>query len=352
MATTTTVDVSKWQTPSSIDWDSLIKNGLNSIIIQLSHGTNYEPQAKEFIAKANELGIKWHGYHFYEGVDGELEFSVQNAQDCGLPNGAYLFLDMEGNISGNWSDIFESFKSSWLQHGWHPGLYVSDSPYQSRFDNDKLVNDGVYRWIASYSYEPSNYDIWQFSNGDGKLDNNYDKSGKLSQDYTWYEPHDPDKSSAGDDTSSTSTNDPSEPPSPVSGAYVGVGKDSSGYGGGDSYGYSTDGKNFYAAVTPFGFIFRKVDADRMWNLLKNRVSSTGFSNSSNKKVSDYTDGVTYEFRSASDLGIDIDAQGALTTKVHSGYAIQTFETMTDSKPSTYTRTASNGVWNAWTKLGG
>ena len=68
MATTlTTIDVSKWQDPEKIDWDGLKKRGLKSIIIQLSHGTSYEPNAKEIIAKAKSLGLKINGYHFYEG---------------------------------------------------------------------------------------------------------------------------------------------------------------------------------------------------------------------------------------------------------------------------------------------
>ncbi len=52
------------------------------------------------------------------------------------------------------------------------------------------------------------------------------------------------------------------------GAFVGVGKDTSGLGGGRSFGYSTNGQDFYAVITPKGLVFRQIDALRMWRLLK------------------------------------------------------------------------------------
>lgn len=272
MATTlTTIDVSKWQDPEKIDWDGLKKRGLKSIIIQLSHGSSYEPNAKEFIAKAKSLGLKIHGYHFYEGSLSEIAFSYQNAEKLGLDKGAYMFLDMEGSISGDWQTQFYSFRSSWLQAGFHVGLYISESPYKDKFDNTKLVNDGVYRWIANYSHEPANYDIWQYSSSNGTLDVSYDRSGKLEQDYQTHEvyPVKPD-----DNKGKGKQNfepGPRNPMTPKDGSWVGWGVDSSGLGGGKTLGYSTDGKNFYAALWPGGFVFRQNDADQMWELIKDKI---------------------------------------------------------------------------------
>lgn len=273
-ATLTTIDVSKWQDPDQLDWNSLIKRGLKSIIIQLSHGTSYEPNAKEFIAKANSLGLKVHGYHFYEGSFAEISFSYQNAQKLGLKKGAYLFLDMEGSISGDWQQQFYSFRSAWLQAGYHVGLYVSESPYKAKFDNAKLVNDGVYRWIANYSKEPANYDIWQYSSSNGKLDVSYDRSGKLEQDYQTHQvPSVVPKGDGKKDGNKTITFEPGPrtPLTPKDGSWVGWGVDSSGLGGGQTFGYSTDGKNFYAALWPGGFVFRQTDADQMWELIKDKI---------------------------------------------------------------------------------
>lgn len=272
MATTlTTIDVSKWQDPEKIDWDGLKKRGLKSIIIQLSHGTSYEPNAKEFIAKAKSLGLKIHGYHFYEGSLSEIAFSYQNAEKLGLDKGAYMFLDMEGSISGDWQTQFYSFRSAWLQAGFHVGLYISENPYKAKFDNTKLVQDNVYRWIANYSHEPANYDIWQYSSSNGTLDVSYDRSGKLEQDYQPHEvyPVKPDDNKGKGKQSFEPG--PRNPMTPKDGSWVGWGVDSSGLGGGITFGYSTDGKNFYAALWPGGFVFRQNDADQMWELLKDRI---------------------------------------------------------------------------------
>ena len=272
MATTlTTIDVSKCQDPEKIDWDGLKKRGLKSIIIQLSHGTSYEPNAKEFIAKAKSLGLKIHGYHFYEGSLSEIAFSYQNAEKLGLDKGAYMFLDMEGSISGDWQTQFYSFRSAWLQAGFHVGLYISESPYKAKFDNTKLVQDNVYRWIADYSHEPANYDIWQYSSSNGTLDVSYDRSGKLEQDY---QPHEVYPVKPDDNKGKGKQNfepGPRNPMTPKDGSWVGWGVDSSGLGGGKTLGYSTDGKNFYAAIWPGGFVFRQKDADQMWELIKNKI---------------------------------------------------------------------------------
>lgn len=268
-ATLTTIDVSKWQDPNQLDWDGLKKKGLKSIIIQLSHGMSYEKNAKEFIAKARAEKIQVHGYHFYEGDSKEILFSMQNAQSLGLPSGAYMFLDMEGKIDGDWQNIFYSFRSTWLQAGWHAGLYCSDSPYKARFDNAKLVADGVYRWIASYSYEPTNYDIWQYSSSNGNLDVDYDRSGKLAEAYSQHSDNVPDPDPG------TFYPGPRNPVDPTGNSWVGWGVDSSGLGGGTTIGYSTDGRNFYAALWPGGFVFRQNDADRMWDMIKDKFKNVG-----------------------------------------------------------------------------
>ena len=274
MATTlTTIDVSKWQDPEKIDWDGLKKRGLKSIIIQLSHGSSYEPNAKEFIAKAKSLGLKIHGYHFYEGSLSEIAFSYQNAEKLGLDKGAYMFLDMEGSISGDWQTQFYSFRSAWLQAGFHVGLYISESPYKAKFDNTKLVQDNVYRWIVNYSHEPANYDIWQYSSSNGTLDVSYDRSGKLEQDY---QPHEVYPVKPDDNKGKGKQNfepGPRNPMTPRDGSWVGWGVDSSGLGGGVTFGYSTDGKNFYAAIWPGGFVFRQNDADQMFDLMKAHITT-------------------------------------------------------------------------------
>ena len=269
----TTVDIAKWQADSDIDWVALKAGGVTSVIIQLSHGHSQEEEAAVHIASAEKYGIIWHGYHYYEGTAGEVEFSTSNAQSMGLKSGAYMFLDMEGNIGGDWQQQFYDFRTAWLAAGWKAGIYISDSPYQAKFDNAKLNADSVYRWIAAYSYEPANYDMWQYSSSGGvsgyskDIDKDYDRSGKLSINYATVkpEPNNPPEPVVNPD--------PYNPPSPTAGAHVGVGVDTTGLAGGQAYGYSTNGSDFYTALSPYGFIFRQCDADRMWSLIKPKIGT-------------------------------------------------------------------------------
>ncbi|WP_156653168.1 GH25 family lysozyme, partial [Lacticaseibacillus pantheris] len=260
-ATLTTIDISEYQIDSKMDWPGLIAAGVTSVIIRLSHGHTQDKEAAAHIASAKKYNLPWHGYHFYEGSSGEVEYSASMATQLGLPSTSYLFLDFEdSDIGGDWSAQFYDFRNSWLAKGWKVGLYTGDYNYTHKgFDDDELTADGVYRWIASYSYEPANYDAWQYTSTGGlgsytsNLDHDYDRTGKLSY------------------VAPAVTTDPFEPPAPIAGSMVGIGFDSSPVGGDRSYGYTTDGKNFYAAITPWGFIFRQRDADRMWSLLKPKI---------------------------------------------------------------------------------
>lgn len=269
MATTlTTIDVSEWQDPETVDWDSLINQGLKSVVIRLSHGLNADKKAAAFIKKAQSLDLIVHGYHYFENTTGEVSFSVRNAQQLGLPNGAHFFLDMEGNIPGDWQTILYGFAPEWLRAGWKPGLYCSDSPYKARFDNNKLVADKIARWIAAYDYEPANYDIRQYSSSNGKLDLDYDKSGLLEVPYDKAK-HKPDSKD-----SSSETFPPISPGTPTGDSWVGWGKDSR-YGGGKTLGYSPNGKDFYAVFWPGGLVIRPKDAEQIWELLKDKIKRAG-----------------------------------------------------------------------------
>lgn len=270
----TTIDISEYQGADALDWPAVVQAGIKSVIIRLSHGHTQDLNASAHIANAEKYGIIWHGYHYYEGTTGEVEFSTSNAQTLGLSKNAYMFLDMEGSIGGSWSDQFEDFRTVWLTAGWNVGLYCSDSPYQANFNNDTLVSENVYRWIAKYStITPTNYDAWQMSGAGGggigtytkDIDKDYDRTGRLAIDYT-------SNTGSGDGGNQTETG-PYDPDVPTAGAYVGKNVDSSGLNGGKAYGYSTDGKNFYAVITPYGLIFRTVDGDRMWKLIKPKIGT-------------------------------------------------------------------------------
>ena len=163
------------------------------------------------------------------------------------------------SLSSDWSVQFESFRSA-VGSKYKIGLYCSDSPYKSHFDNAKIVSEGVYRWIAAYSYEPANYDIWQmsgegsggFGSYAGDVDRDYDKAGNLLKEET--QPITPSTTplyrqiigEAGYDT------------------------DSGIYGLGRS---CDNGKTFHVMDTVYGRIYRQQDGDSIWPFLKPKVGT-------------------------------------------------------------------------------
>ena len=264
MTTANVVDVSEWQ-PTSIDWANLKANGIKAVVVRIGHGTTRDTNAADHIANATKAGLIVHVYHYYEGVDGELQYSVNNAKSLNVQPNVYYFLDMEGTIAGSWSSIFESFRKAWAGYGWNTGLYCSLSNY-AKFDNATLVKQGVYRWIAAWgSSQPSNADMWQYDSKTGlgsytsALDKDVDISGKLIKepDSTVVEPTDPNG------------NYTVKP-----GAFVGFDHSTTELQGGEMLVASPDGKNKIPKLSPDGqFLFNNNDGDNMWTLIKPKIST-------------------------------------------------------------------------------
>lgn len=264
MTTANVVDVSEWQ-PTSIDWANLKANGVKAVVVRIGHGVTRDEHAADHIANATKAGLIVHVYHYYEGVDGELQYSVNNAKSLNIQPNVYYFLDMEGTIAGSWSSIFESFREQWSAYGWNTGLYCSLSNY-AKFDNATLVKQGVYRWIAAWdSNQPSNADMWQYDSKTGlgsytsALDKDVDIAGKLIKepDSTVVEPTDPNG------------NYTIKP-----GAFVGFDHSTTELQGGEMLVASPDGKNKIPKLSPDGqFLFNNNDGDNMWTLIKPKVGT-------------------------------------------------------------------------------
>lgn len=363
LTTPNVIDISQWQgTGSSIDFANLKSNGIKAVIIRLGHGTTTDPSAKSFITAVQKAGLRIHGYHYYEGVSGELEFTIKNASTLNLPMNSYYFLDMEGQISGDWAEIFRTYYTSWLQIGWKVGLYVSDSPYKQYFDDDELTSNGVYRWIASYSYQPANYDVWQFSSKGGwgnytnDLDKDYDKTGYLINGSATIKPKD--------------DSDPNKDYQITAGAFVGIDYSTTQLQGGKMIVASPNGSDKIPVISPRGLEFNQPAADRLYPFLKPNLGEYALESdlpridksniSSNKKPSDYSDGIFYEQKTATAVGIDrtnyaddfkSGENGVLTTKVvtidKKKYARQSFELLDNDYPLTLERNGSDSAWEDW-----
>lgn len=223
------VVLSEEQTASDVDWSKLKDNGVQAAIIRLSHGVTQDTQASAHLANAKQAGMYLHGYHTYEGVDEEVTFSLDNATSLGLPVGSYFF------IQGAPDDEVIGFAHNWLSVGWNIGVNGQSDDY--------------YQWIVSETL-PEKCDVWQMD--DTRC---LDNTGDLVS-----EPQ-----------SNVPAVDDINPGKPRAGAYVGYGVDTTGYLGGEALGYSTNGIDFYSVITPFGIIFRDVDADRMSKLMTNKL---------------------------------------------------------------------------------
>lgn len=254
------IDISEYQDPAKFDYQAAKSNGIKAVIIRLSVGNRRDNHAAEHIANCKKYGLKWHGYHYWYNLSGEAAFAVSDAQSLGLTSSQYFFLDMEDkSLSSDWSVQFESFRSA-VGSKYKIGLYCSDSPYKSHFDNAKMVSEGVYRWIAAYSYEPANYDTWQmsgegsggFGSYTGDVDRDYDKTGNLF------------KEEAQPITPSTT---------PLYRQIIGEAgydTDSGIYGLGRSY---DNGKTFHVMDTAYGRIYRQQDGDSIWPFLKPKIGT-------------------------------------------------------------------------------
>ena len=260
------IDISEWQDPNTFDYSAAKAAGIKAVIIRLSTGMRADKAAAQHIANCEKYGLIWHGYHYWYGQTGEAVFAVQNAIDLKLPQDHYLFLDMEDkSLNNDWSDQFAVFYNVG-KNIFKLGLYCSDSPFKAHFNASDLKAKGIYLWIASYSYEPATYDIWQMSGAGGggfgtytgDIDRNYDSSGAL----------------IGDDNGGH--DDVPEPPSGEVYRQIameaGYDTDTGIYG----KGYSPDnGKTFYVTDTTFGRRYRQEDADRIWPYLQSKLGTGG-----------------------------------------------------------------------------
>lgn len=369
------IDISEYQDPAKFDYQAAKSNGIKAVIIRLSVGNRRDNHAAEHIANCKKYGLKWHGYHYWYNLSGEAAFAISDAQSLGLTSSQYFFLDMEDKtLSSDWSAQFESFRSA-VGDKYKIGLYCSDSPYKSHFDNAKMVAEGVYRWIAAYSYEPANYDTWQmsgegsggFGSYTGDVDRDYDKTGNLFKEET--QPITPSTTplyrqiigEAGYDT------------------------DSGIYGLGRSY---DNGKTFHVMDTVYGRIYRQQDGDSIWPFLQPKVGTIkgekGDKGADGTNGKDGKDGQTWQPYIADDgywhikmisdtatqsiVGVltsgDADiltvndsyrvngtisnvptAEGLLTVRTSGTEVWQTY--IDSATADCYTRTRHNGTWSKW-----
>lgn len=258
------ISLSSQQAPNDVDWAGLVKAGVQGALIRLGHGIIRDPCASGHIAKAKQYGLYWHGYHTYEGVVNEPQFTIKNATELGLSNSQYYFVDL-AKSSDPFNDYY-ALHATWLSQGYSTGLLISNEDYLSKFKDSEVIASGTLRWLISDT-EPADYDVWQYlsegtvGTSSVKVGFNFAKTDKLKYNLNTTL------------TGADINKDPYNPETPVGGAYIGWGYDTTGLGGGKTIGYSTDGKNFYALIGPDGLIVRKNDGNRIYGTIADQIDS-------------------------------------------------------------------------------
>lgn len=258
------INLSSQQAPNDVDWAGLVNSGVQGVLIRLGHGIIRDPCASGHIAKAKQYGLYWHGYHTYEGVVNEPQFTIKNATELGLSTSQYYFVDLTKS-SDPFNDYY-ALHATWLSQGYSTGLLISNDDYLSKFTDSEVTASGTLRWLISDT-EPANYDVWQYSSegtvgtSSAKVGLNFAKTDKLKYNLN--------TTLTGADISK----DPYNPQTPVGGAYIGWGYDTTGLGGGKTIGYSTNGKNFYALIGPDGLVVRKSDGNRIYGTIADQIDS-------------------------------------------------------------------------------
>lgn len=258
------INLSSQQAPNNVDWAGLVNSGVQGVLIRLGHGIIRDPCASGHIAKAKQYGLYWHGYHTYEGVVNEPQFTIKNATELGLSTSQYYFVDLTKS-SDPFNDYY-ALHATWLSQGYSTGLLISNDDYLSKFTDSEVTASGTLRWLISDT-EPANYDVWQYSSegtvgtSSAKVGLNFAKTDKLKYNLN--------TTLTGNDISK----DPYNPQAPVGGAYIGWGYDTTGLGGGKTIGYSTNGKNFYALIGPDGLVVRKSDGNRIYGTIADQIDS-------------------------------------------------------------------------------
>lgn len=122
--------------------------------------------------------------------------------------------------------------------------------------------------------------------------------------------------------------------------FVGMGQDTL-LKGGNAFGYSTNGRDFNAVITPKGLIFRRPDAERMWRLLKpNEIAD--INSTVGDKVKKEVDSATAEIPaavSAANSAVQYAESAVAASKVNSDAIVAQSEAISEAKSAMDSATA-------------
>lgn len=216
-------------------------NDLNKSSVVLIKANQIDTE--KLVGLAEKANAKIHALINYSGASDVLNL-LQNLSNQGFIEGSYVFINIED--VGNINEI-QSIYSNLRQGGYYVGLVNTVKGFAS-LDKDDVKNIIFYKMI-----DQDGDNSITVEDADGYINgSDVDLIGKLSQQ--------PITRKERNTYTNVDVNTDSK-------GWVGIGQDTV-LGGGKGFGYSTMGNDFNTVISPKGIIFRRPDAERMWELLK------------------------------------------------------------------------------------
>ena len=218
-------------------------NDLNKSSVVLIRANQIDTE--KLVGLAEKANAKIHALVNYSGASDVLNL-LQNLSNQGFVEGSYVFINIED--VGNINEI-QSIYSNLRQGGYYVGLVNTVKGFAS-LDKDDVKNISFYKMI-----DQDGDNSITVGDTDGYINGlNIDLTEKLNKQ--------PITRKERNTYTNVDVNTDSK-------GWVGIGQDTV-LGGGKGFGYSTMGNDFNTVISPKGIIFRRPDAERMWELLKSK----------------------------------------------------------------------------------
>lgn len=216
-------------------------NDLNKSSVVLIRANQIDTE--KLVGLAEKANAKIHALVNYLEASDVLNL-LQNLSNQGFVEGSYVFINIED--VGNINEI-QSIYSNLRQGGYYVGLVNTVKGFAS-LDKDDVKNISFYKMI-----DQDGDNSITVGDTDGYINGlNIDLTEKLNKQ--------PITRKERNTYTNVDVNTDSK-------GWVGIGQDTV-LGGGKGFGYSTMGNDFNTVISPKGIIFRRPDAERMWELLK------------------------------------------------------------------------------------
>lgn len=195
------MDISQWQSPSSLNWTKLKEAGVKGVIIRIggrgSDGSKSVYADESFLQHYNNakaagmyVGVYFFSYALTKaGAVEEANFTVNTLKKYNCKLDLPVYIDMEDYGSdkshlyagkATCSMVLDEFCKVIEDAGYYAGIYVSRSFAETHVDSSVFNNRSVWiaEWDTSYCTYQGNVDMWQYtetgviSGAAGKVDLN------------------------------------------------------------------------------------------------------------------------------------------------------------------------------------